>query len=216
MTCLICDNPSVLSQVTTLLANEIDDNEILKTLKNQNLAITKGALVKHKSLCHTSNNTDKRLANKQELATLFDVSLPSIDAWLRRGAPYVVKGTNGVSWKFDIIAISKWLYTPKESSAIDPDNMSPKDQLDWYKAQREKVKYRTECCELMLASAYEKDLSTVLKSLATSLETLPDLLERNAGLKDDAIELVRSCVDNMRESLYNSLIVLTNNENPND
>ena len=45
---------------------------------------------------------------KAEAAQFFDVSLKTIDAWLRKGMPYVQKGGRGKPWTINLREASKW------------------------------------------------------------------------------------------------------------
>ena len=48
------------------------------------------------------------LLNRAELAKAFGVSLTTVDAWVRRGCPYVSRGSNGREWQFDPLAVAHW------------------------------------------------------------------------------------------------------------
>ena len=45
---------------------------------------------------------------RQALADVFGVSLPTIDAWVRKGCPFVEKGGRGQEWQFNTAQVSKW------------------------------------------------------------------------------------------------------------
>lgn len=47
-------------------------------------------------------------ANKHEVAAFFEVSLPTVDAWLRKGMPYEQKGGKGKPWIFDLRKVNEW------------------------------------------------------------------------------------------------------------
>jgi hypothetical protein len=52
-------------------------------------------------------------------------------------------------------------------------------------------------------------LASVLKVLATTIESLPDVLERDAGIAGLAVERCTSVCDRVREGLYKRLLELT-------
>lgn len=56
--------------------------------------------------------------------------------------------------------------------------------------------------DLLPIAEYERVLSLAIKSLVNWCETLPDILEREAGLQHDQVEVVQRCVDRERETLY--------------
>lgn len=53
-------------------------------------------------------NPSTKLLSKAELAAAFQVSLPTIDSWLRKGCPYDTKGGHGRSWKFRLPKVIQW------------------------------------------------------------------------------------------------------------
>lgn len=49
------------------------------------------------------------LVNRQQVASHCEVSLPTVDAWVRKGCPFVTRGSKGTEWQFDLAAVEKWL-----------------------------------------------------------------------------------------------------------
>ena len=47
-------------------------------------------------------------ANRAQLANLLEVSLPTVDAWVRKGCPVVERGGRGREWKFFIPEVCNW------------------------------------------------------------------------------------------------------------
>jgi phage terminase Nu1 subunit (DNA packaging protein) len=151
--------------------------------------------------------TYQRVVNKAAAAMFFGVSPQSIDGWIRRGCPAVERGAQGKQWKFDLLDLAKWRFGLQagEDGSIDPSAMTPKDRLDHYRALREQSKHQQEVGELISSDEYERALSTSLKQVAMMLESLPDLLERDAGLSGAAVEKSIAVVDALRERLYKAL-----------
>ena len=50
-----------------------------------------------------------QIVNRKKVASHCDVSLPTVDAWVRKGCPYVTRGSKGVEWEFDLDAVKAWL-----------------------------------------------------------------------------------------------------------
>lgn len=59
--------------------------------------------------------------------------------------------------------------------------------------------------ELLPIAEFERVLTLVIKSIVNWAETLPDILERDVGLRPDQVEAVQNCVDREREALYEVL-----------
>lgn len=56
--------------------------------------------------------------NRAGLAECFGVSLPTVDAWVRKGCPFDRKGARGVDWQFDTAAVANWR-EEQVQSAVD-------------------------------------------------------------------------------------------------
>ena len=46
--------------------------------------------------------------NKTELATAFNVSIGTIDAWVRRQCPFIKRGRNGEAYEFSLPDVVRW------------------------------------------------------------------------------------------------------------
>jgi phage terminase Nu1 subunit (DNA packaging protein) len=149
-----------------------------------------------------------RLANKGQAARWFDVSPQALDGWIRRGCPAVTRGSAGVPWQFDLRQLAEWRYgrqaTPE--AGIDPANMTPKERLDHFRALREQAKHQQEMGELIPAEEFRQGLAGPFKLLANTVESLPDVLERDAGLTGAQAELCIKICDRLREDLYQQLV----------
>lgn len=155
------------------------------------------------------NLSSLRKANKAQVAEFFDVSMATVDAWLRRGCPYVQHGNKGLAWVIDLRAAAEWYFkgaSDKAASSEDPEKLAPKERLDWYKGTRERTKHLEECGELMKAADYETALSAALKAVAVGLESFPDQLERDVGLDGAGVAVVQKLVDRLREDLHRRIL----------
>ncbi len=153
------------------------------------------------------NLPKNRLANKAEVAEFFGVSLPSIEGWVRRGMPVLQKGRRGISWEIDLLEVAKWKFAPDDSDPDDPDDMSPKDRLDHWRAEREKTKHMAEQGELIPFHDVEQQIATTYKSLAQAIETFPDQAEREHGANPETVAMLQGLGDKLRESLYEAATV---------
>ncbi len=46
--------------------------------------------------------------NRGQLAGIFGVSLPTVDAWIKAGCPFVTRGGSGREWAFDTADVARW------------------------------------------------------------------------------------------------------------
>lgn len=65
--------------------------------------------------------------------------------------------------------------------------------------------------QLISVNDFDTEYSRLVKITAATLETLPDLLERDAGLKGRQLAPVFKTIDGLRETLF---LALTNREKP--
>jgi phage terminase Nu1 subunit (DNA packaging protein) len=86
-----------------------------------------------------------RKVNRAELAEVFGVSLPTVDAWIRAGCPFDQRGTSGKPWIFDTADVLRW----REERAAQ--EASGGDVQDEEALRLRKLKAETLVAELELA-----------------------------------------------------------------
>lgn len=67
----------------------------------------------------TTGTDAENLLNRADLAQAFDVSLPTIDSWIRKGCPFRQRGTNGKAWQFSLPEVARWRETMARQSEQD-------------------------------------------------------------------------------------------------
>lgn len=151
---------------------------------------------------------EMRRANKAEVAEFFGVMLNTVDIWIRKGCPMVQKGSRGVPFVFDLLSVAQWRFVgpSPERSDFDPDDLSPKERLDWYKGDREKTKHLEEQGALIPAAEVETETARVFKAIAQAIETFPDVAERELGANASEIARLVDLGDRLREHLYGAAI----------
>ena len=81
------------------------------------------------------------------LAEVFGVALTTVDSWVKKGCPVVVRGHGkGQEWKFNTAQISSW----HQDEAVDRATGGIPDDLEELKLREQKAK--TELTELELAT----------------------------------------------------------------
>ena len=93
----------------------------------------------------------------------------------------------------------------EEGVEIDLDAMDPKDRRDWIASERDLNKLRLEAGDLIPADEVREELATLVKATVQVLDTLGDVLEREASLSGEQVEVVSEIVDRLREQLYGAL-----------
>lgn len=160
------------------------------------------------SVKNKSNIPELRKANKAQLAEFFDVTLPTVESWVRKGAPVVSRGARGVSWEFDLRAVAEWLFTGKvENRTADPQDMTPQDRKAWYEAEARRRDMQVQDRELVPRVEVEQAVAMAFSAITQDILAIPDLLERSHGVSADVAEKVEqglsAALDGLAERLGN-------------
>lgn len=89
----------------------------------------------------------------------------------------------------------------------DPDELPPQDRKAWFQSENERIKFEKDLRLLVPVEEAHLEMSHLAKAVASGLDSLADMLERDAGLPPDAIELVERTTDALREQMYQAIIV---------
>lgn len=147
-----------------------------------------------------------RKANKAEAAQFFEISLPTLEKWLREGAPIVQRGERGFSWVLDLKAVAEWRYTAHlDNGGVDPEKLQPLERKQWYDGERVRRELQIRDRELIQADELEASIGTSYASIAQSLLSLPDYLERRAGLSPEQAEVAESAIHEALDALADRL-----------
>jgi hypothetical protein len=92
---------------------------------------------------------------------------------------------------------------------VNPAKLPPKDRLDHYKAERERIKLAQEVRVLIPAAEMEQVIGEAFKTIAQTLDVLPETFERDFALPPEAVIRFRSAIDSARDALYESTSQLT-------
>lgn len=117
-----------------------------------------------------------RIVNRTELAQCFQVSLPTIDSWVRSGCPYLHKGSKGREWQFDMRAVFDWRHEYKKL-VEDPEKLSPSERKAWYQAEILKHQLRERDAKLIVASEARMTVlaayAVIQSEVAKMIDTMP-------------------------------------------
>nr|WP_255773279.1 DUF1441 family protein [Halorhodospira sp. 9622] len=91
------------------------------------------------------------------------------------------------------------------ASSADPEEMTPSDRDRWYASEIKRLEYEKSLGRLIPAEEARQAWSEALKSMMLALETLTDLVERDAGLNPEQARVIEATVDRVRRQLYTEL-----------
>jgi phage terminase Nu1 subunit (DNA packaging protein) len=163
--------------------------------------------------------------NRGELARALNKSEPTIDRLIADGLPYLVEGTNGRSWEFQLSTCWAWLKARERAEAdkrsaaeqavqqmrlaliggsdVDDEvrGLSPKQRQEAYDAERAFMMAALARGDLVRKADVVDAFEQVFKTLRDTLTTLPDNLEREVALPAKALELtIEICDATMAEA----------------
>lgn len=139
-----------------------------------------------------SRDTAKRLLD----ATAPDGEKSGHSAWtIKTAASVIVPHVLG----FDATAVD-------EDGNVDPAKLPPKDRKDWYDSELKRESLRVKQGELIPAEKVEADKAETFKSLATTIQTLDDVLERDLQLSPEQTQKVSAIKRRVLESLQMSIM----------
>ncbi len=87
-----------------------------------------------------------------------------------------------------------------------PNKLGPQAANHMASAQLKKIKIDQQLGHLLPVDKVRLEWGRVLKAVMATLETLPDVLERDAGLTPEQIIAVVTTLDDVRERLYQEMI----------
>ncbi|SEI90555.1 Protein of unknown function [Azotobacter beijerinckii] len=145
-----------------------------------------------------------RLWSINALAEEFGIDRRTVKRRLE-GIPPVGETKGHPAWRLRDVVVA--VMGPQVAAPEDdPDKLPPAERLTHYRAEREKAKWLAEQRFQIPVDEVEEVVATAFKSLASALDTLPDVLERDCALRPEEVERVISVVDGAREALYQQLL----------
>ena len=84
---------------------------------------------------------------------------------------------------------------------IDPAKLKPPDRRAWYQSENERLKFEQEMGQLILAAEVHAEFAAVAKIVVRTLETLPDIVERDLRPGPDVIEYLQRKVAEVRAEI---------------
>lgn len=151
--------------------------------------------------------------NKSEVAQFFGVSLPTVDAWLRDGMPWVAEGTNGRAWEFQASQVWAWrkaviaseeTRSAEAQAAIEAMRLKliggqagdtlralpPKERQQIYDVELAHRRLMAESNRLIQREIVLEHLQDLLSLTRDTVTSLSDRLDREAGLTGKQVETV--------------------------
>lgn len=107
---------------------------------------------------------------------------------------------------YELKAVGPALFGQVMVGGTDPNNMPPNERRAWYQSENERLKFEREMSQLVPMHDVRREMSSMAKGMANTLDSLPDILERDCGLSAEALDRVQEVVDTQREQMYLRII----------
>lgn len=145
--------------------------------------------------------------NRAGLADTFGVSLPTVDAWVRKGCPFVRRGSRGVDWEFETAAVAAWREEQVQKAVDDALKELSIDQLQKRKLAAEtsilERRDRLEAKEIFEGADVERMIAEAVGKCRTRMLAIPtdaaDLLVGRGSAAEIRAELERLVLDALAE-----------------
>jgi phage terminase Nu1 subunit (DNA packaging protein) len=166
------------------------------------------------------------LRNIEETARFFDVTAPTVRAWIADECPVWRKGSNGVGYELSLRAVAGWRQGKADEAErraaekaaqnsqlalelIGADGLAgeeaarltPKQQADALAAELARVRLAKERGELVRAASVQLDLLRGLTLIRDRLRALPDRLAGALGWREEETSRAVDEIDNFLEEL---------------
>lgn len=116
-----------------------------------------------------------RILNRAELASLCDVSLPTVDGWVRKGCPYLERGSKGREWRFDAAAVIEWRVAHSVEEALsgyqDESGQITREEADRRRAVANAISAEVTTDELLKSVVSRSDAEADMAAFCVSLKT---------------------------------------------
>lgn len=158
-----------------------------------------------------------RLMNKGEIARFFGVSMNTVGDWIRRGAPFIEKGTGRKTpWVFDALEVAEWWQDQKSGARSqatpdhfnDPGNMTPQDRKAWFESESKRLALDESLRQLIPVAEVEQVIATSFAAVAQGLQGLPDTVERRTGCDPSLVLAIQEVIEAEMDSLADKLSAL--------
>lgn len=162
------------------------------------------------------NRKDAFTWSVSRIAEAFGMDRRTVAKRLQEGgvAPAGTKRGNPV-YALEDVGPALFAEAKQIAGGMDLDKF-PDARKSWYQSENERLKFEKEIRQLIPADEFARELSILAKTAAAALDSLPDILERDAGLSPEAIERAQITIDAAREQMYQAAIADADPEDDGD
>ena len=148
--------------------------------------------------------------SKSALASEFEIDRRTIDKIIIDIPPDgLANGKPAYRMRDVAPAIGRYISGQGVFDSSDPEKLDPKSRKDWYDGEDKRLVVAVKKRELISTSEMSDSLVMVFDALKTFFVTLPDVLERDADLSAEQVELMIELCDRLLADFSEKLIANT-------
>lgn len=114
-----------------------------------------------------------KFVNRADLADTFGISLPTVDAWVKKGCPVVERGSKGRQWVFDTAVVHDWRIQLALSDSVtataSAGGQISKDEADRRKAVAQAVVAEVDADEALKSVVSRFDAEALMADFCQAL-----------------------------------------------
>jgi phage terminase Nu1 subunit (DNA packaging protein) len=139
--------------------------------------------------------------NRADLADFFGVTLPTIEAWVRKGCPFIEKGGKGKGWVFSSSAVIHWRITTSVEEALsgyqDESGNITKDEADRRRAIANAITAEVAADDALKVVVHrhesEADVAAFCQAVKTGLSNAGSKIASRAAKMNNPAEIQDLC-----------------------
>lgn len=142
------------------------------------------------------------------LAEEFGRDRKTVSARIRQAGVAPIGKRNGYE-VYRMVDVAPLLVEPSELleyGSLDPRDLPPIERRAYYQSENERLKVESTTGQLVPAAEVEADMARLVKQVTQTLETLPDVLERDCALSREQVTRVQESCDELRQAMYEAVI----------
>lgn len=148
---------------------------------------------------------EEGLANVSELAKLLGFDRRTIKSRIDESALKPIDKV-GKSNLYRVSEVAQAIYGGiKNSSSLDPEEMSPSERRDYWHARQKELDYCVAIKKYISAEDVRKDYAQLIDSISEKIQSYPDVCERDFSATTDEVERLLFLCDQLQLILHEAV-----------
>lgn len=98
------------------------------------------------------------------------------------------------------------------AGTMDPDSLPPEQRRAWFQSEQARIAVMEKARQLIPAAEVETEMANLCKRVVQWIDTLPDQMERDAGLTPAQVDALHASAMRLRGVLYVTLVEDASND----